>query len=200
MNFLAHVYLSGTEQPALLTGNFIGDFVKGKELEQYPAGMQQGIRLHRAIDSYTDSHPLVVQGKKRLFPKYRHYGRVLVDLYYDHLLAANFERYANQPLLPYTLWVYELLQQQRPQIPASAYPLLDHMQAGNWLYHYRSLEGIGQACKGMARRTRFRSGMEEGALDLERQYALFEQEFFQFFDELRAFVEDWLRQDGVAPL
>jgi acyl carrier protein phosphodiesterase len=191
MNFLAHVYLSGTEQPALLTGNFIGDFVKGKELEQYPEAVQQGIRLHRAIDSYTDGHPLVLQGKKRLFPKYRHYGRVLVDLYYDHLLAANFERYSAEPLLPYTLGVYAQLQAHRPLIPPAAYPLLDHMQAGNWLYHYRSLEGIGQACKGMARRARFRSGMEEGGRDLEEHYALYEAEFFSFFEELRAFVQDW---------
>lgn len=159
---------------------------------QFPPTMQQGIRLHRAIDEYTDTHDLVHQSKKRLFPKYRHYGRVLVDLYYDHFLAANFERYSAQPLLAYTLQTYQTLQNQRPLIPASALPLLHHMQAGNWLYHYQSLDGIGEACKGMARRARFQSGMEEGAHDLKAHYREFEAEFFGFFEELQAFVTGWL--------
>lgn len=191
MNFLAHIFLSDTTDPLLLIGNFSGDFIKGKELESYPPVMQRGIWLHRAIDTYTDAHPLVLQSKKRLFRKYRHYGRVLVDLYYDHLLAANFSRYSETPLLPYTQQVYAQLQQHRAHIPQRAHLLLDHMQQGNWLYHYRTLEGIGQACKGMARRSSFRSRMEEGAVDLEKDYSAYQEEFFAFFEELRTFVKEW---------
>ncbi len=194
MNFLAHIFLSDLNQPLLLTGNFSGDFVKGKEIETFPAAMQKGVWLHRAIDTFTDTHPLVHKSKKRLFPKYRHYNRVLVDLYYDHLLAANFSRYSQTALLPYTLQAYALLQQQRHFIPRRAYPLLDHMQAGNWLYHYHTLEGIGQACKGMARRSNFESGMEEGARDLEKDYQYFEEEFFLFFAELQQYVKGWVRE------
>jgi acyl carrier protein phosphodiesterase len=192
MNFLAHIFLSELKNPHLLVGNFSGDFVKGKELDQHLAEVQKGIRLHRAIDTYTDIHPIVHQSKKRLFSKYRHYNRVLVDLYYDHLLAANFSRYSSTPLLPYTKQAYALLQQYRALIPSSAYPLLDHMQQGNWLYHYSSLEGIGQACKGMARRSSFRSGMEEGAEDLKKDYTAYQEEFFAFFEELQQFVNVWL--------
>lgn len=199
MNFLAHIYLSGQNKPLLLTGNFSGDFVKGKEVSTFPEEMQQGIWLHRAIDEFTDTHPLVHQSKKRLFSKYRHYNRVLVDMYYDHLLAANFNRYSATALLPYTLEVYRLLQRQRALIPSRAYPLLDHMQAGNWLYHYHTLEGIGQACQGMARRSRFQSGMEEGALDLEKYYSAFEEEFFLFFEELQEFVTGWISEKLITP-
>ena len=199
MNFLAHVYLSGPDQPLLLTGNFAGDFVRGRELGSFPVQMQRGIRLHRAIDHYTDTHPTVHLSKKRLFAKYRHYNRVLVDLYYDHLLAAHFDRYADVPLLTFTLEAYKVLQQHRHLVPPSAQLLLDHMEAGNWLYHYHSLEGIGQACKGVARRSSFRSGMEEGALDLELHYEAFREEFFLFFEDLQAFVKEWLQESGVEP-
>lgn len=194
MNFLAHVFLSGTENQPLLLGNFIGDFVKGKELLNFSPAIQRGIVLHRAIDAYTDAHPIVLRSKKRLFPTYRHYNRVLVDLYYDHLLAANFSRYSSTPLLPYTLEVYAMLQQNRHHIPERAHLLLDHMQAGNWLYHYRTLEGIGEACKGMARRSSFPSGMEKGATDLAKDYAAFEEEFRLFFADLTAYVASILAE------
>lgn len=197
MNFLAHLYLSGAEDPLLMTGNFAGDFVKGKDLTPFPQQVQKGILLHRAIDTYTDSHPVVQQSKKRLFPKYRHYNRVLVDLYYDHLLAANFSRYAKTALMPYTENCYRVLQANRHQIPEKGQLLLDHMQAGNWLYHYHSLEGIGQACKGMARRSRFESGMEDGALDLQNDYQAFTEEFFNFFAELQEYVAGWLSKKSA---
>lgn len=198
MNFLAHIFLSDASDPLLMVGNFSGDFVKGKELETHTLEIQKGIRLHRAIDTYTDAHPLVLQSKKRLFPKYRHYNRVLVDLYYDHLLAAHFSRYSSIPLLPYTRQIYEILQAHRAYIPGRGHRLLDHMQQGNWLYHYRTLEGIGQACKGMAHRSRFPSGMEEGALDLEKDYAAYQDEFFLFFDDLQHFVISWMRSESGA--
>ena len=193
MNFLAHIYLSDTVNPLHLVGNFAGDFVKGRELEKYSPAVQKGIRLHRAIDTFTDAHPLVLQSKKRLFPKYRHYNRVLVDLYYDHLLAAHFDRYSTTPLLTYTQEVYGLLQAHRDFIPARGHSLLDHMQQGNWLYHYRTLEGIGQACKGMARRSSFPSRMEDGAVDLKKDYTAYQEEFFAFFEELKAFVNEWMQ-------
>lgn len=156
--------------------------------------MQKGIYLHRAIDTYTDAHPVVLQSKKRLFPKYRHYGRVLVDLYYDHLLAAHFDRYSTTPLLPYTRQVYSLLKSQRGHIPQRAQLLLDRMAADNWLYHYRTLDGIGQACRGLSMRSSFRSGMEEGALDLKKHYQAFEEEFFSFFEDLQQYASQWVKE------
>ncbi|AHM62397.1 hypothetical protein D770_20740 [Flammeovirgaceae bacterium 311] len=195
MNFLAHAFLSDLEKPLVLSGNFFGDFIKGRqELEAQAADMQKGIYLHRAIDTYTDAHPVVLQSKKRLFPKYRHYSRVLVDLYYDHLLAAHFDRYSTTSLLPYTEQVYTLLKSQREHIPQRAQLLLDRMAADNWLYHYRTLDGIGQACRGMAMRSSFRSGMEEGALDLKKHYQAFKQEFFLFFEDLQQYVISWARE------
>ena len=85
MNFLAHIYLS-FEDTDLTIGNFIGDFVKGNELDNYSDSIKKGIQLHRAIDSYTDSHEVVQKSKERLRDKYRHYSGVIVDIYYDHFL------------------------------------------------------------------------------------------------------------------
>ena len=72
MNFLAHIFLSGKDEN-LTIGNFIADSVKGKKYLKYPAGIQKGIILHRAIDSYTDTHPVVRKSTSRLFKTYSHY-------------------------------------------------------------------------------------------------------------------------------
>ena len=88
MNFLAHAYLS-FGSPELLAGNMISDFVKGKKQFDYPAGIQKGIRLHRAIDSFTDEHPLVKEMKKPFAAHYGLYAGALVDVACDHLLGND---------------------------------------------------------------------------------------------------------------
>src|SRR4051812_44429809 len=109
MNFLAHLYLSGDNDYVKL-GNFIGDFVKGRNLnEQFPSGIARGIRLHRAIDEFTDSHPIVKKSKDRLRPAYRHYAPVIVDVFYDHFLARNWTRYSDTALADYAEQTYDLV-------------------------------------------------------------------------------------------
>ncbi len=110
MNFLAHIYLS-FEDPQIRLGNFIGDAVKGRRYENYPDPVRKGILLHRAIDSFTDSHPTTRLSTRRLHPGYSHYSSVIVDIFYDHFLAANWDRYCEVPLPAYTTSFYTLLEE-----------------------------------------------------------------------------------------
>ena len=87
MNYLAHIYLSGTHTE-LRFGNFIADAVPGKQYAVYAKGIQEGILLHRAIDTFTDRHHIFRKHSKLLFPDFRHYSRVIVDMFYDHFLAS----------------------------------------------------------------------------------------------------------------
>lgn len=96
MNYLAHIYLSG-EDDQLKIGNFIADSVKGRKFIGFPHQVKNGIILHRAIDTYTDSHPVVKKSVHRLFPVYSHYSAVIVDILYDHFLAANWHEYSKTP-------------------------------------------------------------------------------------------------------
>ncbi len=88
MNYLAHAYLS-FGQDEVLVGNFIGDFVKGKMMSTFPQEVQNGIRLHREIDKFTDTHPLVRAGQSYLRPLFRHYSTVITDIFFDYYLAKN---------------------------------------------------------------------------------------------------------------
>ena len=192
MNFLAHLYLSG-ENPAIKVGNFIGDFVKGKNMEErFGKEIARGIVLHREIDWFTDRHPVVKQSKERLRPKYHHYSGVIVDVFYDHFLAKNFEKYSNKFLPDYADECYELIEQYNSITPEEVKHMMPYMIKGNWLVNYSKIEGIHRALSGMARRTRFESKMEESSEDLKMHYADFEKEFFLFFPELKTFTDQWL--------
>ncbi len=184
MNFLAHLYLSG-DDPKLMVGNFIGDFVKGKNaLEAFEPRIVHGIELHRSIDEFTDKHPVVSKSKARLREKYRHYSGVIVDVFYDHYLANNWKEYHNRPLLEYSTNAYKTMEDHHTILPDAVKHMLPYMKRGNWLVGYSFIEGIHRALSGMASRTTFVSKMEEASGDLVRYYNEFEQEFREFFPEL----------------
>ena len=116
MNFLAHVYLSGNNTD-LAIGNLIADRIKGKTIERLPLEMQKGVLLHRAIDQFTDQHPFFKECVSSLFPKYRHYSRVIVDMYFDHFLAAHWEQFHELPLQEFSRAFYKKLQKASAHFP-----------------------------------------------------------------------------------
>jgi len=191
MNFLAHVYLSGDDEETMV-GNFIGDFVKGRDLKaQFGEGIARGIELHRAIDEFTDKHPIVKQSKARLFPTYRHYSAVIVDIFYDHYLAAGWSTYSEEPLEDYAQRVYHLMAKHDSILPEEVRYMLGYMTRGNWLVGYSYVEGIRRALTGMSRRATFESKMDQAVDDLKRDYDSFGADFNKFFPELVRFSTEW---------
>jgi acyl carrier protein phosphodiesterase len=192
MNFLAHLYLSGTDEKVLI-GNFIADFVKGKNFHQaYDASIAKGIALHRFIDEYTDQHPVVTESKKRLRSVYRHYSAVIVDVFYDHFLARYWSEFHSIPLDTFAKFCYETIQDHEPILPEGIRYMLPYMIRGNWLLNYSKIEGINRALTGMSRRTPYESKMDEATNDLVRHYEEFKSEFYLFFPDLRKNVDEWL--------
>jgi acyl carrier protein phosphodiesterase len=192
MNFLSHLYLSG-ESDELLIGNFIADAVKGSDHRNYPPGIQEGILLHRKIDTFTDTHPVVAQSKERLRSNYRKYASVIVDIYYDHFLALHWDKYSDEPLDRYASKIYRLMQENHHLLPEKSANFTKYMIRYNILEAYARLDGIDRVLKGMAGRATFESRMEHAIHDLRKHYPLFEKEFSLFFPELREFVNTQLR-------
>lgn len=191
MNFLAHAYLSGDDKK-ILVGNFIADFVKGKQaLNEFEQPVIKGIELHRAIDAYTDSHPVVRESKNRLRPKYRHYAAVIVDVFYDHFLANQWKTFHHQTLDDFVSATYQTIESFSAILPLPLKRMLPYMIKGNWLVGYSEVSGIGQALSGMASRTPYDSKMDEATKDLSDHYVLFQEEFNRFFPDLTSFAETW---------
>tara|TARA_R110002049_G_scaffold107076_9_gene254702 strand:+ start:1165 stop:1758 length:594 start_codon:yes stop_codon:yes gene_type:complete len=188
MNFLAHIYLS-FEDDEITIGNFIADSIRGNKFKHLPERIQKGILLHRAIDSFTDSHKTVRKSTKRLHKNYSHYSGVIVDIFYDHFLAKNWKTYSDTPLDEFVENFYDLLEDNYTVLPEGTKRMMPHMIADNWIFNYSKLAGISRVLDGVNRRTKNKSKMNFAILDLKEHYEEFEAEFTSFFEELTVFAK-----------
>lgn len=195
MNFLAHLLLAGSPAaPAYvgqLTGQFIADSVPGRRFEAYPAAVQAGIRAHRAIDTFTDQHPVVRRSTARLRAAGTgKYAGVVSDVFMDHFLARNFHEFSAEALPNFTQRVYALLSTQQADFPAAVQHFFPYLVQHNWLLHYADLAGIGRALQGLSRRASPGSGMDTAVHELARHYTDYEADFREFFPQLQAYAAE----------
>ncbi len=188
MNFLAHVFLSGNEKEISI-GNFIADSVVGKKYLNFPQKIQQGIILHRAIDTFTDNHPTWRKSKKLLVPRYNHYSGVIIDMYYDHFLAKNWKNYSEDSLAIFTFDFYKLLQDNFSVLPTTIQNFLPIMIKENWFKCYESIDGLAFILSQMDKRTSGKSEMANAIKELNDYYILFENDFDIFFNDLQEYTE-----------
>jgi len=188
MNYLAHIYLS-RDHEMITIGNFMADHIKGNKYKTYAADLQKGILLHRQIDSFTDAHEIVRKSKRRLHDRYGLYRGVVIDIFYDHFLAKNWQDYSDVPLEVYTQNFYANLTQNFEILPDKIKYMSKYLIRDDWLLSYAKLEGIQKVLEGMNRRTSDRSQMDLAINDLEDHYAAFENDFQKFFTELMQFTD-----------
>lgn len=189
MNYLAHIFLSGDDNEVKI-GNFIADFVPGRKYLDYPVNIQKGILLHRKIDTYTDNHPAFRKSKRLLFQEFRHYSAVIVDMFYDHFLAKNFNAYSEIHLSDYVSSFYKLLQQNEQILPLNVRQMLPVMIDYNWLLSYRDIDKLKDILNQMNNRTKHNSKLHNSIVVLLNNYPLFQNDFKVFFDDiLKAKVE-----------
>jgi len=184
MNFLAHIYLSG-DNDLIKIGNFMADGIRGKHFETFPMEIQKGIILHRAIDTFTDAHPVFRQSTKKLHSRYHHYAGVIVDVFYDHFLAKNWSVYSNENLEEYIQLFYKSLEDNRPILTERTIGIMPYMFEQNWLSSYQTIEGINTILTQMDSRTKNKSKMRFATDELKEFYTEFEQDFTLFFEDLR---------------
>ncbi len=189
MNFLAHLYLSGNDNE-LMIGNFIADAVKGKEIENYKSHTIKGIQLHRSIDTFTDLHPCFKDSIALIRAKQGKFSGVVMDIFFDHFLAKNWEKYHKLELRNYTNNFYQILNKRKEELPTKIKMMLPILISEDWLYEYQFIEGIKNVCEGMSRRTRFESNMAIAHFDLLDNYETLETNFNNFFQDIMHFVKD----------
>ncbi len=195
MNYLAHLHLGG-DAPAELLGSLYGDFVKGPLAGQWPAAIEAGIALHRRIDAFTDNHPLQARARARFPVERRRVAGIFLDLFFDHCLARDWQRYSDQPLQHFTDRVYRVLAAE-PQLPGSLQRIAPRMAAQDWLGSYEEFEVLGQVVAGMSRRLS-RPGLLDGGLDeLRRLYEPLSEDFSAFYPELMAFARE--QREALKP-
>jgi acyl carrier protein phosphodiesterase len=198
MNYLAHAYLS-FGIPAITVGNLISDFVRGKQKLIYPAAIQQGIVLHRAIDTFTDTHAVTRQAKTFFREPYRLYAGALVDVSYDHFLANDQVIFgkvgaSGTDLKAFAQKTYAQVQENEAVLPENFARMFFYMRTQDWLYNYRTREGIIRSFEGLARRAAYMGSSEAAGQLFETHYTQLQACYQEFFPELQEFTLRTLQQ------
>ena len=196
MNFLAHLYLSQNDTNIMI-GNFIADHIRGNKYEEFSKEIQQGIFLHREIDTFTDAHKVVRKSKRRLHKRYKHYDGVIIDIFFDHFLAKNWANYSAIPLDVYTNSINNLFDKISPELPIKSQQFIKYMIEYNILFNYQFEEGIEKVLNGMNHRTKGKSQMNLAIEDLQILHKEFEEDFTVFYKDLLYFTNQKLKELSV---
>lgn len=197
MNFLAHLYLAQDSDAGRL-GGILGDFVKGALPPSLPVLVAQEIRIHRRIDAFTDEHPVVRAAKAHFDPAHRRFAGIVLDVFFDHVLASRWEAYSDLPLEAFAARFYGSLDRHADLLPEAFARIRPSLVAHDWLTSYRDFGNVERALSRMSRRLRRGEGLVACAGDLAPAYGPLTEAFETFFPELQAYVREVravIRQD-----
>jgi acyl carrier protein phosphodiesterase len=189
VNFLAHTYLSGGNEE-IIVGNFMGDYVKGKNYLLFPEQVKKGILIHRDIDSFTDMHEVTRRSKQRLASKYHKYAGIIIDIFYDHFLASLWDSYSTLPLSEFVSRTYDLLKRNYKVLPDSIKRWFPTFLENNWMMTYTNVEGIELVLERMSANTSLPDHSAFAVEVLRNQYSIFMEDFLEFFPEIVEFLEE----------
>lgn len=161
MNYLGHLFLSDNDT-SLMVANLYGDFVKGKDLSEYPPKVREGITLHRAIDHFIDTHPVVLNLLHDLYPQLPKVAGIAVDLYFDHLLAKYWNNYHTRPLDEFLADFYLNATYKLPEFSVDFQKMMHMLIEVNWISYYPTLDGLEKACRGVSSRISFPNELKNG--------------------------------------
>ena len=173
----------------LAIGNLIADRIKGKKIDHLTPEIRAGVLLHRDIDHFTDHHQIFRECVTKLFPKYRHYSRVIVDMYFDHFLASNWNYFHKIPLNDYSNNLYKELERKSPEFTDDIQKFIKALIKYNWFKYYESLSGLQEILIQMEKRTKFPSNLAASIEELNQNYEYFKTHFFQFMKEIIEFIK-----------
>jgi|688.fasta_scaffold415584_1 acyl carrier protein phosphodiesterase len=183
MNFLAHAYLSFND-PDVLMGNMMADAVRGKQADEYPDKIRNGILLHRRIDAFTDQHELVKATRKLFYPVIHHYALVISDVIYDHFLGNNWNKFSKEELSSFSIRSYNDMENRIHHAPEKFKNIFPFMQEHNWFMLYASKEGIHETIQRLSHRSKQFIWDKETVEIFELHYQVLETQFLAFFPQL----------------
>jgi acyl carrier protein phosphodiesterase len=190
LNFLAHALLAG-DNPALIVGGVVGDWIKGGLPGVLPNDLARGVALHRAIDSHAETHPAFKQSRARVSAQRRRYAGVLVDIFYDHLLARHWATLHHQPLQVFCAGVYRLIEERLHDLPDTSHLALRMMAHEDWLASYADIDGIADVLARMSRRARQPNPLHAGEQEFLADTEGYAADFEIWLADTRQFCAQW---------
>ncbi len=185
MNHLAHVWLAG-DDPEAVVGAVLGDFWRGPPSPDWSPGLAAGVRLHRRIDRLTDDHPAVVAARRSFDPPLRRYAGVLLDVWFDHRLAVNWERHVAEPMPAFIARIDAALATAPAELPEDFHRYRRRMaELDGWRAYHRR-EHVDRVLARLAVGSRYAHPLAGAGAALDARHAALESAFDQLLPDLRA--------------
>jgi acyl carrier protein phosphodiesterase len=190
MNHFAHLVLAQTTVESTV-GNLLGDFARGLDQQQLTPGIMAGLQNHRAVDRFTDSHPLVQKMKPGFSSQRRRFAGIALDIYFDHLLIKHWDRFDQRSLTDLIDGFYQRMTEGRELMPGeNMRRVTKRMIEYDWFGSYREIDAIAEALDRVAARIRFANQFDNAIEDLQRNHEMIRDGFFEFYPQLQQHVRE----------
>lgn len=190
MNHFAHLVL-GQATVESTVGNLLGDFARGLDQQQLTPAIMAGLQNHRAVDRFTDNHPLVREMKLGFSPQRRRFAGIALDIYFDHLLLVHWDRFEQRNLEDLIAGFYRRMSEGRALMPGQNMRRVTmRMIEYDWFGSYRELDAIAESLDHVAARIRFTNQFNNSIVDLQRNHNIIRDGFFEFFPQLQQHVQE----------
>lgn len=199
MNHFAHLVLS---QPTVesTVGNLLGDFARGVDLHKLPPAIMAGLQNHRAVDRFTDSHPLVKEMKLGFSPQRRRFAGIALDIYFDHLLINHWHSFEGRRLADLIDGFYQRMTEGQGMMPGeNMRHVTGRMIKYDWFGCYRELDAITESLDRVAARIRFANRFDNAIEDLQRNHEMIRDGFLEFYPQLQQHVREQAIETDRSP-
>lgn len=190
MNYFAHLVLSKPTVESTV-GNLLGDFARGIDQALLPDAVRAGLSNHRAVDRFTDAHPLVRDMKLDFSPERRRFAGIALDIYFDHLLISYWEKFESRDLEPLITEFYQRMSDGQELMPGeNMRRVTRRMIEFDWFGSYREIDAVAESLDRVAGRIRFANQFDNAIEDLLRHHEMIRDGFFEFYPQLQQHVAD----------
>lgn len=197
MNLLAHALLADGSAESIL-GNLSADFLKPADFDRLPSAIRTGVLLHRHVDAFTDRHPVVLRSIARVSRDWHWFSGILIDVYYDHILATEWSAYSDVPLRVFVDHVHEVIRDHATHLPEYTRGVVTAFMETDRLMTYAIPDGSGIAdalrklSDRIAERIPKRAMQLDAALpQLRAAHSDLALDFREFFPQLQKFAAQW---------
>jgi len=201
MNYLAHLFLSPHNEDWHL-GSLLGDFIKGPIDEQvhtaHAQNVVKGIKLHRKIDVFSNQSNIFKRSAARINPRYRRFSGILIDMYFDHIIAKYWSQLHKTKLNEFSRYVYQVVLKDRPENPQSFRRVSQLIISEDWFQTYATVDGITRQIERLGSRLKRGNALLGSAKDLSDQLTYFETDFFDFIKEAEEFTKEYVTKLELA--
>lgn len=189
MNFLTHLYFCNKSRENT-TGLIIGNTARPNYLSKYNLEILKGIAMDMQIRRFSEGNADFNNSIQKINTKYSKNASFMVNIFYDHFLAKNWDKYAKIPLDGFSDTIYQIILENMNLLPYKVRKFSPEMISKEWITGLTSIEGTHRYIKLISKTERFTTNLDQCLIELIENYQQYNNDFENYFKSLCKFMEE----------